>query len=92
VLHNAAQRAIQVHGALGVSNELPLGGLWAAAPIMALVDGPTEVHRTTVARQVLKRYHPVEGLWPSEHLPAKLAAAQAKYPSLATPAPAGAGR
>ena len=50
-----------MHGALGVSNEMPLGGRWMAAPIMGLVDGPTEVHRTTVGRQVLKRYRPVEG-------------------------------
>jgi len=79
VLHNAAQRAIQVHGALGVSNEMPLGGLWMAAPIMGLVDGPTEVHRTTVGRQILKRYQPVEGLWPSQHTPTRVAAAREKF-------------
>src|SRR5436190_12313018 len=39
VLHNIVQRSIQVHGALGVSNELPLGGMWMSAPVMALVDG-----------------------------------------------------
>jgi acyl-CoA dehydrogenase len=83
VLHNVAQRAIQVHGALGVSNEMPLGGLWMVAPIMGLVDGPTEVHRTTVGRQILKRYQPVEGLWPSQHLPTRLAAAKKKYAAFA---------
>jgi acyl-CoA dehydrogenase len=79
VLHNVVQRSIQIHGALGVSNELPLGGLWVAAAVMGLVDGPTEVHRTTVARQVLRAYEPVEGLWPSQHLPARTAAARAKF-------------
>ncbi len=79
VLHNVVQRCIQIHGALGVSNELPLGGLWVAAAVMGLVDGPTEVHRTTVDRQVLKGYQPVEGLWPSEHLPARRVAAEAKF-------------
>jgi acyl-CoA dehydrogenase len=79
VLHNVVQRAIQVHGALGVSNEMPLGGLWMVAPIMGLADGPTEVHRTTVARQVLKRYQPVDGLWPSQHLPTRRAAAREKF-------------
>jgi acyl-CoA dehydrogenase len=79
VLHNIVQRSIQIHGALGVSNEMPLGGLWVAAAVMGLVDGPTEVHRTTVARQVLKSYQPVEGLWPSQHLPARLAAAREKF-------------
>ncbi len=79
VLHDITQRAIQVHGALGVSDEMPLGGLWMTAPVMGLVDGPTEVHRTTVARQVLKGYTPVEGLWPSQHLPGRVAAARAKF-------------
>ena len=79
VLHDITQRAIQVHGALGVSDEMPLGGLWMTAPVMGLVDGPTEVHRTSVARQVLKGYTPVEGLWPSQHLPGRVAAARAKY-------------
>jgi acyl-CoA dehydrogenase len=78
VLHDIVQRSIQVHGALGVSNELPLGGMWIAAPVMGLVDGPTEVHRVTIARQVLKSYKAVDGLWPSEHLPTRRAAAAAK--------------
>ena len=79
VLHDIVRRCIQIHGALGVSNEMPLGGMWSAAAVMGLVDGPTEVHRTTVARQVLKAYEPVEGLWPSQHLPARRAAAEKKY-------------
>ncbi len=82
VLHNAVARSIQVHGALGVSNELPLGAMWSAAPIMGLVDGPTEVHRTTVARQVLKRYQPVEGLWPSAHLPTRREEARARLSAI----------
>ncbi len=79
VIHHAAQRAIQVHGALGVSDELPLGGMWMSAPVMGLVDGPTEVHRETVARQVLRGYRPVESPWPSQHLPTRIAAARRKF-------------
>jgi acyl-CoA dehydrogenase len=79
VLHDIVQRSIQVHGALGVSNELPLGGYWMMVPIMGLVDGPSEVHRVTVARQILKRYQAAPGAWPTEHLPEKLAAARAKF-------------
>ena len=78
VLHDIVQRAIQVHGALGVSNEMPLASLWQVAPIMALVDGPTEVHKVTVAKQVLKDYAPAEGDWPTAHLPTRRAAARAK--------------
>jgi len=79
VLHDIVRRAIQVHGALGVSNELPLGGYWMMVPVMGLVDGPSEVHRVTVARQVLKRYQAAPGAWPTEHLPEKLAAARLKF-------------
>jgi acyl-CoA dehydrogenase len=79
VLQNIVQRSIQIHGALGVSNELPLGGMWMSAPVMALVDGPTEVHKITVARQILKRYKPSDDLWPTEHLPKKIAAAREKF-------------
>jgi acyl-CoA dehydrogenase len=79
VLHDIVQRSIQVHGALGVSNEMSLGGMWMSVPVMGLVDGPTEVHKVTIARQILKRYKAAPGLWPTEHLPAKRAAAQEKF-------------
>ena len=79
VLHDIVQRSIQVHGALGVSNELPLGHLWMTVPVMALVDGPTEVHKVTVARQVLKDHRAAPGPWPTEHLPARLEAARERF-------------
>jgi acyl-CoA dehydrogenase len=79
VLHDIAQRAIQVHGALGVSNELPLHGMLLGASVMGLADGPTEVHKVTVARQVLRDHSPSDDLWPSQHLPKRLAAAREKY-------------
>ena len=69
---------MHAHGALGVSNEMPFGGMWMAAPIMSVVDGPTEVHKVTVAREVLKDYEASPGLWPSAHLPAKRAEARRK--------------
>ena len=78
VLQDIVQRAIQVHGALGVSNELPLAGMWLVGPIMGLADGPTEVHKVTVARQVLRHYRPSDDLWPTEHLPRRRAAAREK--------------
>jgi acyl-CoA dehydrogenase len=79
VLHDIVQRSMQVHGALGVSNELPLAHMWVQAPVMGLADGPTEVHKVTVAREVLKGHRPVESMWPSEHVPTRLAAAKAKF-------------
>ena len=78
VLHDVVQRSMQVHGALGVSNELPLAQMWLAAPIMGLADGPTEIHKVTVARQVLRDHRGTEDLWPTEHKPTRLAAARQK--------------
>jgi acyl-CoA dehydrogenase len=78
VLHDIAQRAVQVHGALGVSNEMPFLKMVIGATVMGLADGPTEVHKVTVAKQVLRDHSPSEGLWPSEHLPTKIAAAREK--------------
>jgi len=82
VLHDIVYRALHIHGALGVSNEMPLSGMWAMLPVMGIADGPTEVHKITIARQVLKRYQPYEGLWPPEHLPERRAAARKKFASL----------
>jgi acyl-CoA dehydrogenase len=79
VFHDIAARALQVHGALGVSNEMPFNRMINGAFVMGLADGPTEVHKVTVAKQVLRAYQPSDDLWPTEHLPKKLAAARAKY-------------
>ena len=76
VIHDAVWRSMHAHGALGVSNEMPFGSMWNNAAIMAVVDGPTEVHKVTVAREVLKGYEAAPGEWPTEHLPAKRAAAK----------------
>src|SRR5439155_4565017 len=69
VLHDVIDRAIQVHGALGFSSDLPLESMYRNARAARIYDGPDEVHRVTVARQVLKQYKPHDGLWPSEHIP-----------------------
>ena len=46
---------------------------------MGLVDGPTEVHKTTVARQVLRDYKPSDDMWPTEWIPRKQDAARVKF-------------
>jgi acyl-CoA dehydrogenase len=79
VLHDIVRRALHVHGALGCSNEMPLARMWSTVPVMGIADGPTEVHKVTVARQVLKNYQPYEGLWPRDFLPERVAAAKARY-------------
>ncbi|HYD08833.1 MAG TPA: acyl-CoA dehydrogenase family protein [Acidimicrobiales bacterium] len=82
VYHDVAQRAMQLHGALGISNEMPFGGMMNAAQVMAIADGPTEVHKVTLATQLLKQYSPVDGLWPSGHLPTLREAARAKVEAM----------
>jgi acyl-CoA dehydrogenase len=79
VLHDIAWRAMQVHGALGVSNEMPFFRMLHGAAVMGLADGPTEVHKVTVAKQVLRDYRPSDDLWPTEWLPRKREAARAKF-------------
>jgi len=49
-------RAIQMHGAAGVSQDFPLATLWTQQRTLRLADGPDEVHRRVVARKELSRY------------------------------------
>ena len=54
VLHDVVQRAMHLHGALGVSDEMPFVRMMVAAQSLAIADGPTEVHKYAIARQVLR--------------------------------------
>lgn len=78
VLHDVVYRALHLHGALGCSNEMPLMRMWTGVPVMGIADGPTEVHKVTIAKAVLKQYEPYEGLWPNDFLPTKVEAARQK--------------
>ncbi|AXK34036.1 acyl-CoA dehydrogenase [Streptomyces armeniacus] len=49
-------RAVQLHGAGGVSQDFPLAELWASARTLQLADGPDEVHQRSLARRELKKY------------------------------------
>jgi hypothetical protein len=69
-------------GSLGTTNLTPLQAMYAGAPTMGLADGADEVHKVTVARNVLKGYRPHEGMWPTEYIPAKRAKARQKYAEL----------
>ena len=51
-------RAIQVHGGGGVSNDFPLAAMYAAARTLRIADGPDEVHKLSIARRELRRYEP----------------------------------
>ena len=77
VLIDVVYRAMHAHGSLGVSNLMPLARMWMSGPVMGIADGPTEVHKDTIAKQVLKGYAPHDGLYPSMHLPTRIEAARA---------------
>ncbi|MFE0458501.1 acyl-CoA dehydrogenase family protein [Kitasatospora sp. NPDC058965] len=49
-------KAVQAHGAAGVSQDTPLAQLWAGNRTLRLADGPDEVHRRSLARRELRRY------------------------------------
>jgi acyl-CoA dehydrogenase len=49
-------RAIQVHGAMGVTNDTPLARMWQHARTLRIVDGPDEVHLQGIARREIRRY------------------------------------
>ena len=82
VYHDVYARALQVHGSLGVSNEMPFAAGVIDSFHMALADGPTEVHKVTVARQVLGRYQGTGELFPDYHLVKRREEALAKYAGL----------
>ncbi len=56
VLHNVIDRAIQAHGALGISGDTPLEMFYREARAARIYDGPDEVHRMVVARRVLAEF------------------------------------
>jgi acyl-CoA dehydrogenase len=85
VLHDVASRALQIHGSLGISNEMPFGAMVLESFHMGLADGATEVHKTTLARQLLKDRAGSDDLFPSRHRPKLRAAALEKYDDVLAP-------
>jgi alkylation response protein AidB-like acyl-CoA dehydrogenase len=62
VLHDVVDRAIQVHGARGLTDETPLAEMYANARAARIYDGPDEVHRMVVSRRILKEFEE-GGVW-----------------------------
>jgi len=82
VMHDVVDRALQAHGALGYSTDLPLEAMYRFARAARFYDGPDEVHRQSVARQILRGYEaPADGV-PSEHVPTRREAARARFADL----------
>ena len=77
VLSDISRRSQHLHGALGMSNLMGFGT--ATGAMMGIMDGPTEVHKVSIARQVLKGYTPSPDLWPSEFGPRKIVDARRRF-------------
>jgi acyl-CoA dehydrogenase len=82
VLHDVVDRALQIHGALGYSSDLPLEAMYRFARAARIYDGPDEVHRQSVARQILRGYEAPEDGVPSEHVPTRREAARERFAGL----------
>jgi acyl-CoA dehydrogenase len=82
MLHDVVDRALQAHGSLGYSTDMPLEAMYRFARGARFYDGPDEVHRASVARQVLRGYEaPADGV-PTEHIPTRREAARAQFADL----------
>ncbi|MDO9248392.1 MAG: acyl-CoA dehydrogenase family protein, partial [Phenylobacterium sp.] len=79
VYNDIATKAAHLHGALGVSNEMPFMHMVTSSLVMGIADGPTEVHKVTLAKQVLKDYSADNDLFPKYHIPRLREEAQEKY-------------
>jgi acyl-CoA dehydrogenase len=55
VVMDVLDRAIQTHGALGMSDDTPLAGMWRFSRMLKVADGPDEVHKMVIARRELGR-------------------------------------
>jgi len=79
VLHDVSARALQLHGSLGTTHEMPFVQYLVESFVLGLADGPTEVHKVTLARLLLKNHAASPDLFPSEHLLRLRQAAEAKF-------------
>jgi acyl-CoA dehydrogenase len=82
MLYDVVDRALQLHGGLGFSTDMPLEAMYRFARHARFVDGADEVHRESIARQILKGYEaPADGV-PTEYVPARREQARQKFAAL----------
>lgn len=91
VLHDVIDRALQAHGSLGYSSDLPLEDMYRRARAARIYDGPDEVHRQAVARRVLRGYAAPGDHRPTELVPARRRQAERLVAELSQPVQHGSG-
>jgi acyl-CoA dehydrogenase len=69
VVMDVLDRAIQVHGSLGMSDDTPLAGMWRFSRMLKVADGPDEVHKMVIARRELNRAAKATGARENEPQP-----------------------
>jgi acyl-CoA dehydrogenase len=80
VMHDVLDAALQIHGSLGFSTDLPLEHMYRWSRAARIYDGPDEVHKITVAKRIFAGYEPVDV--PTEHVPTRRAEARARFAAL----------
>jgi acyl-CoA dehydrogenase len=82
VLKAIADRALQVHGSFGISDEAPFVHMLLNAYHVGLADGPTELHKSTLARLLLREVTPSESTFPVYTRSIRLEKAHERYGAL----------
>jgi len=78
-LVDVATKALQIHGSLGISDEMPFVAMIVNGLHVGIADGPTEIHKVTVARELLRDVPAHDGVFPSRHIPALTGQARELY-------------
>jgi acyl-CoA dehydrogenase len=79
VLHDVASRALQIHGSLGLTPDMPFIGQVLDSYHVGLADGPTEIHKLTVAKLTLREHQGTNDLFPTTYIPYRREAALKQY-------------
>ncbi len=82
VLHDIAERALHIHGSLGLTHDVPFASAVINSYHVGLADGPTEVHKVVVAREYLKGFKATTEMFPHYLKERQVERAQAKYSAL----------
>lgn len=64
ILHDIASMAMHLHGSLGITTQMPFSDHLMNSFMLGLADGPTEVHKAVVARELLRTVEPSEAMFP----------------------------
>lgn len=83
VNHDIIERAVKLYGSIGLTYDTWLGPFWAGVMGVAFADGPTDIHKVQLAKTYMRNTEPVEGHFPTDHNPTRLAEALERYPELA---------